>query len=339
MQGGRAPARPPSPPPDPSDFLDSGASPVSPSRRSRFIAILEAEPLWEELLAKQPEELAALIDYSCQSTHFSALFEFLLQYTARSRAPRASLFRPLEVWRLSPSQFSRLRAAASEESFFCEAFQTSPLLAGLVKLSSEVAELRISVEEAQKHQTPQWIRKEDGQEQPGIVSYLCGLDRAKAADRGRPLVQPFVSIYSNSWLSREGSALYDWLCGSEAEVDVGEGEWIEIRFKDDIRAQFSDICVRFGGTAPVQCDPPRRVGWRLELLSGRGGGRAADATRRFDFVHEVKEDESTAERHLGGGVDCYGLRFTATTPFVAIVRIEVFGFVSLPQEHQARGAT
>jgi hypothetical protein len=327
-QRGPAPARPPASSPRGGDFPNSRAD----SQPSNFVAILESEERWEELLAKPVGELVLAIDYSCQATHFSLLFEFLLRAAMRSGIQSAPLFQPLEVWRLSPGDLLRFEKSVPDAGrFWSEAFKPSALLAGVARLNAEVAELRIRLQEARHKRSPQWIYLSDGSER-GILRQLSGVERAYAeamrkrggkAARGR---RSFISICSNSWLSQEGSLLDDWIRGRETEIDIGEGKFLDIRFDSEIRMQFTDVCVRFGGTAPVVCESARRIGWRLELFTGQ-----AEAGR-FDFVHEVRFKESVAIRHLDAGIDYDRMRLTAITPFVSIVRIEVFGLLSIPEE-------
>jgi hypothetical protein len=303
--------------PFPSTHDRGGSSP-----KSDFISILEHESLWKDHLEQRPEELIPTIDYSCQSTHFSTLFDFLLRYAKQSPAQSAALFRPLDIWRLSPAQFSQLQALFPGDRgkrFFSSAFQTSPLLAGLANLRAEVSALRISVEEEQQGHTPRWFPM-DGD--PTILRYLCDLPPART---GGMRVDRYVTITSTG--PHTDGFLLAWLRGSEAEFDLDEEGSVTIYLHEAVHAQFTDISVQFGGTAPVVYDSPRRVGWRLELFD-----EVRDELRVFEFLHELQLDESTAVRHLGGGIRCSQLTLTAMTPFVSLIRLDVFGFVSLPRD-------
>jgi hypothetical protein len=287
------------------------------------VAILESEQRWGSLLEKPLEELRRAIDYSCQSTHFSRLFAFLLRAAKAHKADSASLFRPLDAWRLSPGEVSRLERVipeADRRRFAEEAFPASALVAGVVRLSADASELRARLRDPRS----MWFRSPG----PGILSFLAEQKRKHFAVQVRRPAWPvprFASISSNSRLAHEDDLLERWLGGFDAEIDVRAGEFINICFEPEVRAQVTGISVRFGGTAPVDCDPPRSIRWRLELFTG-------DGIRHFEFVHGVKLDESTADRDIDCEGDCNGFRITAITAFVSIVRIEVFGVLSLPED-------
>jgi hypothetical protein len=305
---------------------------------SEFRVIIRSQKQWADLLRLTLEDLSAGIDYECQATDFNHLFDFLVEYaTSDGQAPleRASLFRRLDIARLSLSQIERLRGKLRDVSwneFASSAFETTSLMQQLVTMRSEIREIGITVEEWRAGRNPQWIRFKDS-------SHFEGILRAIAISK-----KDYMTFESSRGFHVHETILSDLQQGRQINLVMNGSDYLAIFFKG-VRIRFTHMVIRFCGTAPIVFDDSICIEWRLDVIRHQPREDREDGStspnigwcappeqdvRPFEFVETLGQNDCVSVREMDPDFDCDSIRLTAMSDYVRFSAVEFFGLLSVP---------